>query len=285
MGWVQQWYLLVGESASSTAVVDPSNLRPIMPPAGHFWADPHLFVHGEATHILFEDYEYADRKGRISVLTLDSAGRPGPSRRVLETPTHLSYPFVFRHGDGLFMIPESAEGESVDLYECTHVPDRWVFRRSLLNGVRLLDATLVEWQGLWWMFASVPPPLGLRGADVLDLYMAEDPVVGEWKRHPASPVMADVTRARPAGALFVHNGRLYRPGQDGSRGYGWRIAVNEVLTLTPTHYAEIRVSTLEPPPLTGARGTHTVNLADGRVVMDAWRWTRRGDSDRRRMKS
>ena len=172
------------------------------------------------------------------------------------------------------MVPESAEAESVNLYECVRIPDKWVFRRKLLTGVRLLDATLLEWQGLWWMFACLEQPFGLRGADTLALYMADDPVTGDWRRHPASPVMADVTGSRPAGALFAYDGRLYRPAQDGSHGYGWAIAVNEVVSLTTTHYAERRVSTVAPPP--GVRGTHTLNRAGGIAVMDAWQWVRRG---------
>jgi hypothetical protein len=270
LGWVQQWHLLIGDDAAQGLVVDPSRLRAAMPPAGHFWADPNVFVAEDATHVLFEDLEYEDEKGRISVLTLDSSGRPGPARRILETDTHLSYPFSFRHEGRLFMIPESAQAESVDLYECVRVPDRWVFRRTLLSGVRLLDATVVAWQGLWWMFACLEQPFGLRGADVLVLYVTDDPVSGDWKRHPSSPIMADVTCSRPAGAPFVHDGRLYRPAQDGSRGYGWSVAVNEVTSLTTTDYSERRVCTVAPPA--GTRGTHTLNRAGGTAVMDAWRW-------------
>jgi len=283
LGWVQQWYLLVGDDASQEPVVDPACLRSIMPPKGHFWADPHLTTDKDATHVFFEDFEYEDHKGRISVLTLDAAGRPGPVRRVLETESHLSHPFVFRHDDRLFMIPESVAAETVDLYECIDVPHMWVFRRSVLTGVRLVDASLVEWQGLWWMFAGLRHPHGLRGADVLVLYMAEDPVAGDWREHPASPLMADVTGSRPGGAPFVCGGRLYRPAQDGSHDYGWGIAINEVVSLTPTHYAERRVATIAFASGTGVCGTHTLNRSGGKVVMDAWRWVRRGPSTQGRI--
>jgi hypothetical protein len=278
LGWVRQWCLLIGDGAPDDLVVDPLRLRPVVPPAGHFWADPHLIEGVGTTHVLFEDFEFADRKGRISALTLDSSGRPGPARRVLEADTHLSYPFVFRYQGRLFMIPESAEAGSVDLYECTRVPDEWRFRRTLLTGVRLVDATLVEWQGLWWMFACVQQPLGLRGADLLVLYYAEDPVAGDWRVHPASPVAADVRGSRPAGAPFVRDGRLYRPAQDGSGGYGWGIAVKEVLSLTTAGFAERRVGIIKPPRARGVCGIHTLNRAGGVTVMDACRWVPRSRS-------
>ena len=52
-------------------------LRPILPPAGHFRADPHAVTAEDATHIFFEDFHYGDNKGRISVLTLGPDGQPG----------------------------------------------------------------------------------------------------------------------------------------------------------------------------------------------------------------
>ena len=173
------------------------------------------------------------------------------------------------------MIPENAESGSLDLYECVELPDKWVRRRSLLEGVRVVDASLVEWQGLWWMFASLKAPAGLRTAVVLVLYFSEDPVNGVWQKHPLSPLLADVTNARPAGAPFVFGERLYRLAQDGSKGYGWAIAVNEVLSLTPTHFAERRVALVQPHWAKALCGTHTLNRAGRTVVMDECRYVRR----------
>lgn len=272
IGWVRQWYLLVGDGELERPAVDPADLSPVMPPSGHFWADPFVVADGASAHVFFEDFEYKDRKGRISVLTFDGAGRYGPAHRVLEADSHLSYPFVFRHDNRLFMIPESAAAGTVDLYECVDLPLQWVFRRSLLNNVHLVDASVVEWQGLWWMFASLELPPGLRGSDILVLYVAADPVTGDWREHPASPLLVDVTGSRPAGAPFVCEGSLYRPSQDGTRGYGWGIVVNEVLSLTPAHYRERPVAMVSPDFAKRSCGFHTMNRAGGKVVMDACRW-------------
>ncbi len=276
LGWVQQWRLQAGPRTPGDLGAEPSALRTtILPPRGHFWADPHAIDDGGAVYVFFEDFDYAAGRGGISALTIDAEGRPGPYVRALEADSHLSYPFVFRHRERVYMVPENAESGGVDLYEAVRLPDTWTLRRRLVTGKRLVDATLFEWDGKWWMFASLQQPFGLRGADALVLYMSDDPVEGEWTEHPESPVMADVTRSRPAGAPFVHEGRLYRPGQDGSRGYGWGIAVNEVLSLTPSHYAERRVHTVTPPPGRGVCGTHTMSLTDSLAVMDVCRWVPR----------
>lgn len=270
-----RWNLLVGRQSPERMLPDPASLKRILPPAGRYWADPFAVEHDGRTHILFEEFLYEERRGRIAVMTLDEAGAPGPAHTALELDTHLSYPCAFHYDGRLFMVPENAGGGGVDLYECLALPDRWVRRRSLLEGVRIVDASLVEWRGLWWMFASLQKPAGLRTAELLVLYYSEDPVNGIWRKHSMSPLLADFTNARPAGAPFVVGGRLFRLAQDGSKGYGSAIAVNEVLCLTPTDYTERRVTRLAPTSAATICGTHTLNRAGHTVVMDECREVRR----------
>ena len=270
-----QWNLLIGEQAPEQMLPDPARLRPALPPPGRFWADPFAVQHDGRTHVLFEEFLYEEQRGRIAVMTLDKHGRPRPARIALELDSHLSYPYAFERQGSLYMLPENAESETLDLYECMELPDKWVRRRSLLEGVQVVDASLVEWQGLWWMFASLKKPPGLFTADLLALYYSEDPVNGVWRKHPLSPILADVTNARPAGAPFVFGERLFRLAQDGSKGYGWAIAVNEVLSLTPSQFDERRVALLEPRWAQDLRGTHTLNRTGRTVVMDEGRYVRR----------
>lgn len=271
----QRWNLLIGEQAPEQMLPDPKRLRPILPPPGRYWADPFAVEHDGRTHILFEEFLSEERRGRIAVMTLDEHGRPGPAQIALELDSHLSYPCAFEREGRLYMVPENAESGSLDLYECMELPDGWVRRRSLLEGVPVVDASLVEWQGLWWMFASLKQPAGLRTAELLVLYFSEDPVSGVWQKHPLSPLLADVTNARPAGAPFVFGERLFRLAQDGSKGYGSAIAVNEVLSLTPAHFAERRVARVQPRCAQALCGTHTLSRAGHTVVMDECRYVRR----------
>jgi hypothetical protein len=271
----QRWNLLLGEQSSELLLPDPALLHPLLPPPGRFWADPFPVEHDGHIHIFFEEFLYEERRGRIAIITLDEDGRPGQARVALERDSHLSYPYAFKREGRLYMIPENAESGGLDLYECVELPDKWVRRRRLLEGVRIVDASLVEWQGLWWMFASLKAPAGLPTAVVLVLYCSEDPVNGAWQKHPLSPLLADVTNARPAGAPFVFGERLYRLAQDGSKGYGRAIAVNEVLSLTPTHFAERRVALVQPHWARALCGTHTLNRVGRTVVMDECRYVRR----------
>ena len=270
-----QWHLLAGEQPADALLPDPSRLGGVAPPPGTYWADPFVVTHAGVTHVFFEEFVYATRCGRIAVSTLDAGGVPGPPRTALDLGTHLSYPCVFVHDGHLYMAPEAADGGSLDLYECAGAPDRWERRRPLVEGVPLVDATIFPWDRRWWMFASLQKPAGLRTAELLLLYSTDDPVDGVWTEHPQSPLAADVTRSRPAGAPFVRNGRLYRLSQDGSRDYGWAISVSEVLTLTPEAYADRQVALIRPEWAPDLCGTHTLNRDGTQVVMDACHVVRR----------
>jgi hypothetical protein len=275
MLWEPQWFLLVGRQPSSRVLPDPRHLRAIFPPPGTYWADPHVVEYAGRVHVFFEEFIYAEQKGRISTLTLDSTDRPSPSSVALETDSHLSYPDVFVHNGRLFMIPEGASSGRVDLYECGGDSSAWSFCRTLLPDTPLVDASIVEWNGRWWLFGSLKKPAGLRTAELLLLFSADDPVTGSWREHRQSPLLADVTDARPAGAPWRGGSSLYRLAQDGARGYGSGIVVNEVSRLDEAGYEERRVAMLRPTWARGLCGVHTLNRAGDVVVMDACRWVRR----------
>ena len=74
---------------------------------------------------------------------------------MLEKDYHLSYPFTFEWRGAHYMIPETAAHGAVELYKGVEFPFKWEMEKTLLKGVNATDATLVEADGLWWMFVNV----------------------------------------------------------------------------------------------------------------------------------
>lgn len=270
--WREHWSVAVvtpshsGEPASTT-------VRILEPPGDRYWADPHPLP-GDSLSVLVEEYPAATRRGRIVLLEVGAADRATRVRPVLEADAHLSYPYLFTFEDALYMAPESGELGRLDLYRCGGSTDRWDLVARLLDGVRLIDASLFPWGGLWWMFATVQDEEWLAPRDNLYLFMAEDPVRGPWTAHPANPVVCDARSARPAGSPFVRAGRLYRPGQDCAPRYGYGIRLHEVEELTPTRYREREVAFI-PPPGGPYVATHTYSLRGDTVFVDVMRWVPR----------
>ena len=150
-------------------------------------------------------------------------GAPQP---VLERPVHLSYPNVFERDGEMWMIPESGAAGTIDLYRARAFPGSWTLETTLVGGLFASDATLVERDGRWWMFATVRDGGGAY-SDALWLWSAPD-FRGPWKPHARNPVLIDIASARPAGAMFVRDGALYRPVQDCRAGYGAAMALARV---------------------------------------------------------
>ncbi|MGH9631447.1 MAG: glucosamine inositolphosphorylceramide transferase family protein [Bryobacteraceae bacterium] len=236
--------------------LDMTGFRWLEPPKGHFWADPFLHEHQGKTWMFFEDFLYAEDRGVISCLEILPGGKVSDARRVLERPYHLSFPFVFEHESEIYMIPETGEKKTVELYRAKQFPVEWEFQKTLFEGAIALDTILWKEQDLFWFFVTLVQPL--QAGPQLFLFYA-DSLTGKWMYHPSNPISMDIRRARGAGSIFVENGKRIRPSQDGSLGYGYACHLNEILRLTPDEYEEHTVEAILPTWLPGLLGTHTYN--------------------------
>jgi hypothetical protein len=269
----EQWFLQVEQSVDASLMPELQRCVPIYPPPDRFWADPFVWSTPEAHFIFVEELLFSTRKGHIAVLELARDGTLGGVqrvRKVLERPYHLSYPFLFHWDGALYMLPESGQNRTVELYRCIVFPDQWVQEKVLLSGVNSADATLVEHEGRWWMFMTQAES-GQSIHEHLYLYSAETPL-GPFTPHPGNPVKSGLRGSRPAGALFSREGMLYRPTQDCSRVYGEAVVLQRVDELTSGVFHETEVGRMASEGHSEVRRLHTMNAGEGIRVMDALRW-------------
>jgi hypothetical protein len=236
------------------------------PPEGHFWADPCVVKSKGEHYVFFEDYDYARGIGDISAFWIGTDGAVGPPQTILSTGKHLSYPFIFEWQDEHYMIPESSSERTVKLYRALNFPYQWALDSVLLDNIAAVDTTLIEHDERWYLFANISETGGSKW-DELFLFIADSPL-GPWSPHPMNPIVSNVQTARPAGALFRQDGKLYRPAQDCAKSYGASIAVQEILTLSPTEYRERSAYKIEPDWLPNIRGCHTISLCDEITLLD-----------------
>jgi hypothetical protein len=262
-GWLRerQWFIAYRRGSAPAAL--------IMPPAGRFYADPFLIERDGRRYVFFEDFDWSSERAVIQYVEIDEDGRHHPPQLALRQDCHLSYPFVFTDGDDVYMLPETAERRTVELYRATRFPDEWTLERVLLRDVTATDATLLRHDGRWWLFAGVVVD-GNRPIDELCVF-SSDSLHGEWEPHPLNPVVSDVRSARPAGRIFARNGHLIRPGQDCSETYGGRLVFNRIDLLSPTEYREEPIGVIEPTVETGNLGTHSYDSDGTYEVLDGFR--------------
>lgn len=265
----QQWILLFHFKANGHLSQSMWRFKEILPPRDRIWADPFpVYRHGEY-HVFIEEMTFSRGKGHISVLSIKPDGSYSKPVEVIKQPYHMSYPFIFEYDNELYMIPETGDNRTIELYRCTDFPNSWAFEKTLMNDVFAVDATLHERDGIWWMFVTIQENEHTNCLDELYIFSADNPLSDEWVKHPACPVSCDVRTARPAGKIFEQNGNLYRPSQNGSRRYGYGMKINHIKTLTADAYEEECVSDITPSWKQSIAGTHTLNHANTLTVSDA----------------
>ena len=267
--FVDRWELFYhfGENA-----VDLRKLKQMSPPTNRFWADPHIIQRDGRYYVFFEDADIFTGHGHIAVFEISSNGQISQPKPVLERPYHLSYPFIFEWNDSLYMIPESAENQTIEVYQCQEFPYVWKHHANIMEGVSAYDSTLFEKDGVWWMFANIKERDGASSWDELHLFYADHPLSANWTPHPKNPIVTDVSRARPAGPMFYNNGRLIRPSQNSSNHYGYGLNMMEIQILTMTDYRERMVDQFLPEWSKSAQAIHSYSRSGDLTFVDAiWR--------------
>ena len=198
-------------------------------------ADPFLLRRDGEWLLFYESQTGRYGKGELHMRRSPDAVRWSEGKAVLCEDFHLSFPNVFEDGGRTYMIPETGADGSIRLYEATDgTLEHWTLLRKIVDDGRpWADSDIVFKDGKYYLFTCVHS----RNAPEARLFVA-DSLVGEFREHPCSPFSTDPACARNAGRLFEHDGRLWRPVQDCSHGYGKQISIMEVTALTPFEYSE-----------------------------------------------
>ncbi len=262
----EQWFLLF--AIADDVVMIFWRFKKILPPKDRFWADPHVICRDDRYYVFLEEYLYASGKGHLSVMTIERNGQWTTPVKVLEKATHLSYPFVFEWDGHTYMMPESYEDRTISLYECRRFPDEWEHRLNFMEHVSAVDSTLFYYHDTWWLFTTIIEHDGGGLDNELFLFYSKQLFSTNWQPHPLNPIVSDVKNARSAGKIFVKDGKIYRPSQDGSRCYGNGFNLNEIITLTTTDYREQTVVSVHPEWDEQIKGVHTFTYQNGLTIID-----------------
>jgi len=248
----------------------------LKPSKDRFWADPFVMSRGDKYYLFVEEFIYRRNKGHISVLELDRTGQLLKTHKIIEKPYHMSYPFIFESDNILYMIPETGGNRSIDLYKCTEFPGKWEFLKTIMKNVNAVDSTLFYHNGKWWLFTVIDKiDSELAVSPELYLFYSDDFISDNWTSHSMNPVVTDVRTARPAGKIFVQEGKIFRPSQDCSGRYGNSFDINRIFSLSETEYKEENILKVEPDWDNSLKGTHTYNYDSGFTIIDAYSFRRR----------
>lgn len=261
----EQWSILIADTSGKI-------LTEIIPPADRIWADPFPVIYDDHFYIFLEEQEHGSL-GRLGFLEVDAEMKVSPFTPVLEKAYHLSWPNVFPLGAAgnqvWYMIPESHENGTIDLYRATDFPRKWEIEATLMRDVVAVDTELIHYQGAWWLFFSRKDgKYGLN--DSLWLYRSETFPSTDWKPAAKNPVVTGSGASRMAGKIYHDEtlGALVRPAQSCRKDYGEHVALNRIDVLDEGTYAESLHAIVRPEKSIGAVCTHTWNRCGDFIVRD-----------------
>ncbi len=230
-----------------------------------FFADPFILsVDEEQIQVLVEEFPYFCKRGIISLLTIDRIAYTLINRQVIcEMGYHQSYPFILRSKNNIQVLPEASESGSLWVYDFDQVDYALSNRRSLIDEP-LLDSTLIEYNGLWYLFAT---KRGEESNKNLYIYYSESPTFG-FKSFDNNPVKSDLGGARPAGYIVAVKENLYRLAQVCTNHYGEAIKIFRIEELAPNRFRESFIREIRLRDKEYGYSFHTLNGFSDICVVD-----------------
>jgi len=265
------WYIRFGWLSEPLKSQDQlKSLFEIHSPKKFTFADCFYAQESGRHFIFFEEVNDFHPVGFLSVLEIFTDGTYTDPQPILKLDYHLSYPCIFKAENDWYMIPETLENKTIELWKCTDFPLKWEKHSNILEGIEAVDSTPFYHEGMWYLFTSTRRNCKKFG-DRLDLFFTEDILNPNWQEHPKNPVCRGHQQFRMAGKPFIYDGKLVRPSQDSLKRYGGNMELKEIIELSQTTYKEQLLEIVLPDWKAEDDGCHTINADGNFVVLDAIR--------------
>jgi len=262
------WSLFIGEGIFMKSNL--FRLNEVLLPKNKFWADPFLFKKDNKTYVFFENYDYKQKKGKISCGVLINKNIHNVID-VLDFTYHLSYPSIFENDNKIFMIPETFENNRLEIYICDQFPKKWNLYSTAFDGIKVSDVTFYcDKLNQKWLFLTKHDKNGVPKNAELYIYKIDSLKLNDIKPHKNNPVLIDSRYARCAGPIFEKDGEIYRPSQGNVDGiYGKYLNINKIKKLTLDDYIEENIKVIKPNFKDGLTSTHHLHQIDDMFIIDA----------------
>jgi hypothetical protein len=239
----------------------------------HFQADPFLLkAENGIINVLVEDFPFNDYYGKINLLKIDSDFNLLDSQLVLDTKSHLSYPFIYTEDEKIYVFPEAAHSGKLTCYEYDPLLEKLNFVKVIMD-LPLLDSTVIKKNGKYWLFGT---QYGVDSHNKLYIFYS-DKLLGPYSPHPQNPVKNSLNGSRPAGNFIEVDGEIYRPSQNCANQYGESITINKIKVLNELEFSEEvhMVISIDRKKYNNKNiyTIHTINFIGDLIIVDGSKWT------------
>lgn len=237
-------------------------------PNNRFLADPFSIYYNNRKILYVEDFCFKSKKGIISAYEIDSNGYKTLGIAI-EEKFHLSYPFIIKEENDIFMIPESNEAKDIRIYKCLEFPLKWKIEEVLMKNVSAADTNIFKFNNKYWMFTNIDTSKTGDHSSELHIFYSDNLISKNWRPHKENPVIFDSNQARNGGMIFSENEEIYRVFQrQGFDIYGKSLGISKIKTLNEYQYHEEILLNVEPKFFKNIKGTHSFSFTPGILAFD-----------------
>jgi hypothetical protein len=245
----------------------------LLKPYDKYYADPFFLIpRDDKLKLLLEKFTIDDDYGSLSLMTFDKNYKPISEKIILDTKSHLSYPFLFIENNKAYIFPEAAQSGRLSCYEYDYANEKLIFCKDIID-LPLVDSTILKKDGKYWIFSSI----NRQDKDYELHIFYSDSLLGPYLSHPGNPVKRGIDGTRSAGNFIEVDGIIYRPAQNCKIEYGKSMTINKIVELNET-------SVVEEPYMTisinrknkhnkGIHNIHTINVLGDLIVVDGIKWS------------
>lgn len=214
-----------------------------------WFADPFI-LEEDSTSIQFlvEEFDYSVGRGRIARLLVDKGNNEIKECSViLDLPTHLSFPVIYRKDDEIYVHPENSASGASYMYRYDRKMDKLVEPKLIIKQP-IADAIIRQVDNCYIMYATRNP--NANGCELIEYRSSS--LFGPYTEYP--PLHFELNTARMAG-MFIGG---IRPAQDCYRDYGKAVVL----------YNDKSVQCRIEPTNWRYAGIHTFNTLNQTFVID-----------------
>lgn len=227
-----------------------------------WFADPFILSYDQL-HIvaLVEEYDYTVNRGRLAKVVIDrTTWTIIDCSVVLDLPTHLSFPVIYRREGKIYICPENNCGNTFDLYEFDEKSNSLKKIRQICKS-RLTDAIIYNFSGKYYLFSTCEPTPNGKCLSIFQSDFFEGPF------QKFEDILFNENVARNAGMFFSYNGNIIRPAQESNYSYGHGLVFQKI-ELKDGHFVFTEINRFLSFHPIFKNGIHTYNEYEGMGIVD-----------------
>ena len=211
---------------------------------GSWFADPFILnADNNTIEVLAEEYVHSTGLGRISLLSINRKSLIlNDVIPLLDLDTHLSFPYIIRKGERIFIIPENNQSGGLHIYEYDAKSKSLINKKTLINKP-LVDSQYIELNGIHYIWGLPYANDNFENTKCVDIYRS----INLWGPYTLfQTIKSEKKEKRGAGAIFELNGRLIRPTQCCEGGYGKGVIFWEIEFDESNYFVEKEIGKMRP---------------------------------------